>query len=102
MGDEEQKMDLAISNPPATKVGNMRIAQKRREVAEKPLSRSEYLKQAEEYNSELVAPPKHDFATQQELEFHDTTVMHTQQKPFPQVSKPTKPVQHFIRQPRSD
>lgn len=34
------------------KVGNMRVAQKHRDTGEKQLSRSEYMKQAQEYNSE--------------------------------------------------
>ncbi|KAL5964021.1 Death-associated protein 1 [Taenia solium] len=102
MGDRDDGADLAISNPPATKVGNMRVAQKHRDTGEKQLSRSEYMKQAQEYNSEIIVQPKHDFETRKELDFHDQSVVHSQQKPLPRVSKAPKPVQPIIYQPRSD
>ena len=47
----------------------------------------------------MVVQPKHDFVTQEELNFHDQTIVRTQQKSIPQVSKPTKPVSHNIYQP---
>ncbi|CDS42156.1 expressed conserved protein [Echinococcus multilocularis] len=102
MADQGTGADLAISNPPATKVGNMRIAQKHRDTGEKQLSRSEYLKQAHEYNSEIIVPPKHDFETREELEFHDQSIVYNQQKSLPRICKASKPAQLIIHQPRND
>lgn len=50
----------------------------------------------------IVVPPKHDFETLEELQFHDETVRRTQQKPLPQATKPTTYVQPRICQPRSN
>ncbi|VDN13389.1 unnamed protein product [Dibothriocephalus latus] len=86
-GDSAQN----IPNAPAMKVGNMRVATKHRDSNEKALTTAEYNKQAEEYNSEIVAHPQHDFLTKEELEFHDKTVREMQNKPEPTVVKPTQP-----------
>nr|CDS25474.1 expressed conserved protein [Hymenolepis microstoma] len=100
MGDEGTGNDLGIT--PATKVGSMRVAQKHRDSGEKPLSREELMKQAEQYNSEIVVPPKHNFETPEELQLHDRTIYHSQQKPQPKVEKPTTQVQPRICQPRNN
>ncbi|VDL58119.1 unnamed protein product [Hymenolepis diminuta] len=100
MGDKDSGGDLGIT--PAAKVGSMRVAQRHREPVEKPLSREELMEQSRQYNSEIVVPPKHDFETPEELQFHDETVRRIQQKPLPQATKPTTYVQPRICQPRSN
>uniref|UniRef100_A0A0X3P3Q0 Death-associated protein n=1 Tax=Schistocephalus solidus TaxID=70667 RepID=A0A0X3P3Q0_SCHSO len=97
--DDEGDMAQSIPNPPAIKVGNMRVATKHRDSNEKALTSVEYNKQAKEYNSEIVVHPQHDFLTKEELEFHDKTVRDSQNKPEPKVSKPTQPIMRICHQP---
>nr|VZI19507.1 unnamed protein product [Spirometra erinaceieuropaei] len=97
--DNEGDAPQNIPNPPAMKVGNMRVATKRRDSNEKALTSAEYNKQAEEYNSEIVAHPQHDFLTKEELEFHDKTIRDSQTKPEPKLTKPNQPVMRIYHQP---
>ncbi|THD28400.1 hypothetical protein D915_000823 [Fasciola hepatica] len=79
-GDEEQ---IATTVAPAgssninnlcstVKVGGMRIAKHVKEPEEKPLTRSELMKQAEEYNSEIASVPQHSMVTRVSLVFLST------------------------------
>ncbi|KAF6769593.1 hypothetical protein AHF37_12442 [Paragonimus kellicotti] len=61
MSDEEG--DLQSSLSPAVKVGGMRIARHVRESEEKPLPKSELVKQAAEHNSEITAVSANDLVT---------------------------------------
>ncbi|TPP66806.1 hypothetical protein FGIG_08714 [Fasciola gigantica] len=82
-GDEQ----IATTVAPAVKVGGMRIAKHVKEPEEKPLTRSELMKQAEEYNSEIASVPQHSMVTREERDFHDRTVKSQQDKPKPTVTK---------------
>ncbi|KAF8571932.1 hypothetical protein P879_01250 [Paragonimus westermani] len=98
MSDEEG--DLQSSLSPAVKVGGMRIARHVREPEEKPLPKSELMKQAAEHNSEITAVSANDLVTREEREFHDRTVKVTHSKPQPTVTKPHQdPSLRIIQQP---
>ncbi|KAF5397288.1 hypothetical protein PHET_09776 [Paragonimus heterotremus] len=98
MSDEES--DLQSSLSPAVKVGGMRIARHVRESEEKPLPKSELMKQAAEHNSEITAVSATDFATREERECHDRTVKAMHSKPQPSLTKPhPDPSLRIIQQP---
>ncbi|OON23028.1 hypothetical protein X801_01066 [Opisthorchis viverrini] len=98
MSDEEEQVQTSYS--PAVKVGGMRVARHVRETEEKPLPRSELMKQAAEHNSEITSVRVTDLLTKEELDFHDKTVKSMHDKPQPSISKPhTDPTRRIIQQP---
>ncbi|CAL8094479.1 unnamed protein product [Calicophoron daubneyi] len=98
MSDKKEAKE--VSHPPAVKVAGARIAKHTREPEEKPLPRSEIVKQEAEYNTEITAVSAIDLLTREEREFHDESVKSSFVKPQPKVQKPhTDPSKRIIQQP---